>query len=303
VKINLSIKRCVCLRVGMGLSLLAFIWVSPGVAAGRPITVVAAENIYGDIARRIGGEHVSVTSILNTPAQDPHLFELAAGAARELADAQIVVINGAGYDPWTEKLLKAAPRMGRIVIDVAKLRGVNAGDNPHLWYDPTTMPAVAGTLAEAFVKADPTHDADYRARLGTTLTALARIDQRVAQMKARYAGVPVTATESAFVPMARAIGLTMRNERFQQATANGTEPSARDIAAIENDLKQRKVKALIYNKQVSDSLAQRLREVALQAAIPVVGITETCPAHQSFDDWMLGELDALDNALAHDSHS
>ena len=269
---------------------------TPALAADR-IAVVAAENFYGDIARQIGGERVAVISIMNNPEQDPHLFETTPAIVRQLAGAQIVILNGANYDPWMDKLLAAVPRPDRTVISAAQLTGRKPGDNPHLWYDPVTMPAVATALAEALAKADSTHASDYAARLKSTLATLDRISQRVAQLKAKHAGTSVTATEPVFGPMTQALGLTMRNERFQLAMMNDTEPSARDIAAFERDLKERKVKVLIYNSQVSEKLTERLRDIAAKSKVPVIGVTETMPPNVSFQDWVLGELDALDKAL------
>jgi zinc/manganese transport system substrate-binding protein len=267
-------------------------------AADGKIAVVAAENAYGDIARQIGGDRVAVTSIVSNPNQDPHLFETAPGTVRTLSEAQVVVLNGADYDPWMEKLLKAGPREGRAVISAATLMGRKPGDNPHLWYDPVTMPKVAAALAAAFSKADPAHAGDYAARLKTTLAALERINTRVAQMKTKFAGQTVTATEPVFGLMTNAIGLKMRNESFQLSMMNDTEPSARDVAAMEDDLRGRKVKALIYNSQVTEKLTERLRDIAIKAKVPVVGVTETMPAGTNFQDWVLGELDALDKALS-----
>jgi zinc/manganese transport system substrate-binding protein len=281
----------IALLLGLGQAL-------PSRAADGAISVVAAENAYGDIARQIGGGRVAVTSILSNPNQDPHLFETAPGTVRTLSGAQVVVLNGADYDPWMDKLLKAAPRAGRAVISAAALTGRKPGDNPHLWYDPATMPKVAAALADAFSKADPAHAADYAARLKTTLAGLARIDARVAQMKAKFAGQTVTATEPVFGPMTGAIGLKMRNESFQLSMMNDTEPSARDVAAMEDDLRGRKVKALLYNSQVTEKLTERLRGIAVKAKVPVVGVTETMPADTNFQDWVLGGLDALDKALS-----
>lgn len=286
-----------CLTMAAGL--LAMLATLPVIsAAEQPIAVVAAENFYGDIARQIGGDRVTVTSILNNPDQDPHLFETAPGTVRQIADARIVVINGADYDPWAEKLLQAAPRPGRVVINAAQITGQKAGANPHLWYDPATMPAVAKAIAAALSQADGAHAATYASRLEATLAKLAQIGARVAHLKTKHAGKPVTATEPVFGPMAAALGLTMRNERFQLAMMNDTEPSARDVAAFENDLKERKVKALIYNSQVSEKLTERLLAVAKKSKVPVVAVTESMPANVSYADWMLAELDALDRALS-----
>jgi zinc/manganese transport system substrate-binding protein len=285
--------------LGLALTCLIALAAPPAArAAGGAVTLVAAENFYGSIAQRIGGPPVEVVSILSSPDQDPHMFEASPAVARRLADAAIVVVNGAGYDAWAGKLLGTAPRPQRIVIDVAQLMGRKAGDNPHLWYDPATMPTVARAIAAALQKADPAHAADYATRLKTTLASLARVQARVDAMRAKYAGQPVTATEPVFGLMAEALGLTMRNRDFQTAMMNDTEPSARALAAFENDLKQHKVKALIYNRQVSEKLTERLLAIAVKAKVPVVAVSETQPAGLSFEDWMLSQLDTLDRALA-----
>lgn len=283
---------------GLTLLLALLAQAVPVRAAENKIAVVAAENFYGDITRQIGGDRVSVVSIMNNPDQDPHLFETTPGIVRQIAAAQIVILNGANYDSWMDKLLTAGSRRDRTVINAAKLTGYKPGDNPHLWYDPATMPSVAAAIAGALAKVDSAHAADYGARLKVTLAALDQITQRVAQLKAKYGGAPVTATEPVFGPMARALGLTMRNERFQLAMMNDTEPSARDVAAFESDLKERKVRLLIYNSQVSEKLTERLRDIAKRAKVPVIGVTETMPANVKFQDWLLGELDNLDKALS-----
>ena len=272
-------------------------------AAGQELkpSVVAAENFYGDIARQIGGDRVEVASILSNPDQDPHLFETTPTIVRQIAAARIVIFNGADYDAWMDKLLKAAPRVGRTVLAVAELVNKKAGDNPHLWYDPATMPTVARALAAAFSKADPAHAAHYAARLATLLAALERIGGKVAEIRAKYAGVAITATEPVFGYMASALGLKVRNERLQMAVMNDTEPSARDIAAFEQDLKEHRVRVLLYNKQTSTKLTQRMLEIARRAKIPVVGVTETQPMGMSYQDWMLTQLAELQNALAQPS--
>jgi zinc/manganese transport system substrate-binding protein len=286
------------MKIVLALAFLLALASVPGArAADGKLAVVAAENFYGDIAAQIGGDRIEIISILNNPTQDPHLFETTPGVVRQIAAAQIVILNGADYDPWMEKLLAAASRPGRIVITAAELVRAKAGDNPHLWYAPATMPALAKAVAQAFSQADSVHASDYAGRLAATLAALDRIGQRVAQIKAKHAGQAITATEPVFGPMAEALGLTMRNKNFQLAMMNDTEPSARDLASFENDLKQHKVKALLYNAQVSEKLTLRLLDIAKAAKVPVVGVTETQPANVSFQDWMLGELDALDKAL------
>jgi zinc/manganese transport system substrate-binding protein len=267
-------------------------------AANDKIALVTAENFYGDIAQQIGGDNVAVSSIMSNPDQDPHLFEVSPAVARQIASAQIIVYNGADYDPWMVKLLAASPRAGRVAIVAADLVHKKAGENPHLWYDPATMPAVAGALAAALAKADPAHADDYAARLKTFAASLTPINEKIAALRAKFAGVTVTATEPVYGYMADTLKLKMRNERLQLAIMNDTEPSARDVAGFERDLKTHKVRLLFYNKQASNKLVQHLVDVARASNIPIVGVTETCPPGMTFQEWMQSELDATEHALA-----
>jgi len=271
---------------------------APARAAEQPIAVVAAENFYGDLAKQIGGDHVAVVSIMSNPDQDPHLFETTPGTVREITGAKIVIFSGADYDPWMPKILKTAPQPGRVVIDVAMLVGKKAGDNPHLWYDPPTMPAAAKALADAFSKADPAHKDDYDARLKTFDASMKPINDKIAAIRAKYAGAPVTASEPVFGYMAAALGMKMHNEKFQLAIMNNTEPSARDVAAFENDLKHHKVRVMFFNKQASDKAVERLVNIARKSKIPVVGVTETEPTGMNYQDWMLSQLNDTEKALA-----
>jgi zinc/manganese transport system substrate-binding protein len=261
------------------------------------LSVVAAENFYGDVAQQIGGNLVDVVSIMSNPDQDPHLFETTPTVIRQVAAAQVVIFNGADYDPWMKKLLSATSRTGRIVVDVAELVGTKGGANPHLWYAPATIPAVAKALASAFSKADASHAADYASRQQAFEASLAGLQEKIDLIRAKYAGTVVTATEPVFGYMVSALGFKMRNERFQLAVMNDTEPSARDIAAFEGDLKEHKVKVLLFNKQASTKLTQRMVEVARRSNIRVVGVTETQPAGMSYQDWMLMQLNELQKAL------
>ncbi|MDC6131248.1 zinc ABC transporter substrate-binding protein, partial [Burkholderia gladioli] len=247
--------------------------------------------------KQIGGANVSVTSILSNPDQDPHLFEASPKTARALQHANLVVYNGADYDPWMAKLLAASKNATRKTIVVADLVGKKPGDNPHLWYDPATMPAAALAISAALGAADPSHKADYDANLAGFLASLKPIDAKVAALRAQYKGVPVTATEPVFGYMSDAIGLEMRNLRFQLATMNDTEASATDIAAFENDLRKRQVKVLIYNSQAEEPMTKRMLKIAKDASVPTVSVTETQPAGKTFQQWMLAQLDALGAAL------
>ena len=267
-------------------------------ANGAPVPIVAAENFYGDIAKQIGGQDVRVTSILSNPDQDPHLFEASPSVARNLSAARIVIFNGIDYDPWMAKLVDAVRAADRKTIVVADLVGRKTGDNPHIWYDPATMLALAKALAGTLADTDPDHRSGYERRLAAFQQSMEPIRSRIAGLRTRLAGTPVTATEPVFGYMFDALGMQVRNLPFQLAVMNNTEPSASDIAAFETDLKTRRVRLMVYNSQAASPIATRMSKLARASGIPVVGATETEPAGKIYQAWMLDELDAVDRALA-----
>ncbi len=277
---------------------VVFAFSSPAKAGDLPIPVVAAENFYGEVAAAVGGDRVAVESVVISAKTDPHDFEPTPSVAQQVAEARIVILNGAGYDHWMERLVEASDRPDRTVIDVATLVGAVEGDNPHLWYDPRAVPALAAALAKSLTAMDPDGAAGYESRRKDFVASLQALNQKITEIKDRYAGTPVTATEPVFGLMAQSLGLGMRNDDFQRAVMNETEPSARQIAAFEDDLKNSKVKILFYNSQVVDPLTERLLALAKQAGVPVVGVTETKPPGATYAQWMLDELDATAKALA-----
>jgi len=265
---------------------------------GAPINIVAAENFYGDIAKQLAGPNAAVTSVLSNPNEDPHLFEVNSSVARKISSARIVIYNGIDYDPWMSKLLRATTADTRRVIVVADLAHKKSGDNPHLWYEPSTMLLLGRMLSSDLADADPAHKEEYERRLQAFINSFTVLDIRIADLRKKYAGTPVTATEPVFGYMATALGLKMRNERFQLAVMNNAEPRASDTAAFESDLKNHMVRVLLYNSQATDTAAQRLLRLARQFQIPVVGVTETEPAGKNYQDWMIAQLDVLDKALS-----
>ncbi|WP_428377318.1 metal ABC transporter solute-binding protein, Zn/Mn family [Lichenicoccus sp.] len=267
----------------------------PIVAAPR---IVAAENVYGDVASQLAGAGAQVSSVLSNPNQDPHLFEASPSVARALSRATITISNGAGYDAWMSGLLAASPAAGRHDIVVGDLLGVRPGSNPHLWYDPQTMVVFAGGLTEVLDACEPARAAAHAAARDRFLASLAPVTRRIAEIRRRFGGTSVTATEPVFGLMSNALGLVMRNERFQVAVMNDAEPSTSDVVAFEDDLRSHRVAVLFYNSQAIDNAARRLLGLARTAGIPVVGVTETEPAGLTYQSWMLRELDLAEKALA-----
>lgn len=270
------------------------------VQAAEPgvIRVVAAENFYGDVVSQIGGSRVSVTSILTNPEQDPHLFEASVSTAKAISSAQLVIYNGLGYDAWMQRLLAASANPARKVIQASKLVGRKDGENPHIWYDPAAMLLIAKTVAENLQTLDPQHASEYQERLATFGRAMDEVAQKVKSMRSRFQGVNVTATEPVFAYMSDALGLVMRNESFQMAVMNETEPGASDVIRMEQDIKSRKVAVVLFNKQASSRAASRVKKLALASGVAVVGVTETLPQGMQFQQWMLSQLNEFERALS-----
>ena len=275
-----------------------FAMLSPALSAGAgEPKIVAAENFYGSVAGEIA-PGAEITSILSNPNQDPHEFTTNAATARAVADADIVIYSGIGYDPWMEKLLGAKGRPGRIVIDVADLIGAKEGDNPHIWYDPRTMPALAKKLAAVISKLDPTQAGDVQQRVAEFQKSMQPELAKIAELKAVTAGVEVTATEPVFGYMADALGFRMLNNDFQIKIMNDAEPSADETEAFEQSLKSGRAKILFYNSQVTDPTTERMQAMARQAGVPVVGVTETQPPDEKrYIGWMRHELAAVEATL------
>jgi zinc/manganese transport system substrate-binding protein len=253
------------------------------------LSIVAAENFYGGVAQQIAGNSAKVTSIMSNPNQDPHEFTTDAATAMAVANADIVIYNGIGYDDWMSKLLGVQGKPGRIVIRVADLIEAKAGDNPHIWYDPRTMPALAAKLAEILKQTN---------HLAAFQTEMNAVTSKIAEIKSAHAGTTVTATEPVFGYMADALGFKMENYSFQLAVMNDTEVSFQQASDFEKSLHDKSMKILFYNSQVSDPVTQLVRENAKKAGVTVIGVTETQPPDaKNYADWMLSELNEVEAAL------
>lgn len=268
--------------------------------ASARVRVVAAENVYGAIARQIGGRRVEVSSILSDPDADPHLFEPGTQHALAVARAAVVIQNGAGYDAFMGRLEAAAPSGGRIVITVADVLGVRgAGANPHLWYDVPRLGRIGAAIAGALERADPAHRALYAAGLLRFDGSLAPLRRVVASIRARFGGRPVAYTEPVPGYLLAAAGLPVRTPAaFARAIEDGTEPSPQAVAAMQALLTGRRVRVLLVNTQAQSAMTLRMRAAAQAAGIPVVGVRETQPAGVSFQRWQLDQARALLRALA-----
>ena len=270
------------------------------VISGPAIAALGTENFYADLLEQVGGARVKASSLLNDPNADPHEFEAGPRAAQAVADSRLVIVNGVGFDDFMDKLLAASPRPDRVVIDVQALLGRRDDVNAHLWYDPATMPKVADAAAAALMRLDPENGAYFAAQEDRYLASLKPIGDKVAALKARYAGVPVAFTEPVAGYLTEAIGLkVLTPPAFQEAIAAGTDPAPADVAAERDLLTGKTVKVLLYNSQVATPLTKDIRELAERSGVPVVGFAETIPpAFTTFQEWQLAQLDELEKALA-----
>jgi len=268
--------------------------------AGGKLDVVAAENVYGDIAAQIGGPHVSVTSILTSPSADPHLFEPSTSSGLAVAGAKVVLQNGLGYDAFMTRLENAAPSKGRVVVAMADVLGVHGTDaNPHLWYDVPKLDRIATAIAAAFSRADPSHAVAYRRGLHRFERSLAPLRREVATTRARFGGAPVAYTEPVPGYLVAAAGLrNLAPASFTRLIEEGTEPSASAVAAMSELVAQHRIRVLLYNSQAISPITARLRAAAQNAGIPVVPVSETLPPHKTFQHWQLRQARALADALA-----
>ncbi len=254
-------------------------------SASAETQIVAAENFYGGVAAKVAGQEATVTSIMSNPNQDPHEFQTDAATAKAVAEADIVIYSGIGYDDWMEKLLAVPGKETRTVINVSKLIGAKDGDNPHIWYNPETMPALVSQLAEVLKK--PEAVAEFSEEMKPLL-------DEIAALKPKTTGLKVTATEPVFGYMATALGMEMLNYDYQLATMNDTDPSFQQTADFENSLKSKTAKVLFYNNQVTDPSTQQMQAIAKASGVPIVGVSETEPPDAgSYGAWMLSQLRAL----------
>jgi zinc/manganese transport system substrate-binding protein len=263
-------------------------------ARSQSLAVVAAESVYGNIVSQIGGSRVSVTSILSDPNADPHLYEPGTANALAVAKAKVVIQNGLGYDAFMSRLESASPNGHRDVITIADVLGISGKNaNPHLWYDVPALNRIAAAIAGGLEQADATNAAHYRQGLAKFEASLTPLRNEVAALRRSFAGEPVPGYLRA------AAGIrNVAPDSFTRAIEDGSEPSPSAVAQMTALAGDHKIKVLLYNSQTVSPITSRIRSAAQKAGIPIVGVTETLPPGQTFQQWQLGQAKALYAALA-----
>ena len=291
-----------------GLFALAAVSAAAGCGTAQPPTppgvvrVVAGENFWGNIAAQVGGRHVRVTSILSSPAADPHLYESDVANAIAVAEAKLVIMNGAGYDTFLSQLAGATTHRGRVVLSVQHVLGASGrpGTNPHFWYDIPRVPRVAAAIEAALARLEPRDAAFFAAGLAMFDRSLGPAEAELRTIRRRYRGAPVAYTERLPGYLLQAAGLrVLTPPGFAAAIEDGNEPSPQDTLAMDQLLTGRKVRVLLYNAQAASPVTQHARVLARQAGVPVVALTETMPsAFRTYQAWQLAQETALQRALA-----
>jgi zinc/manganese transport system substrate-binding protein len=273
---------------------------STSTSAAPVFQVVAAENFWGSIAQQLAGSKATVRSIIVNPDTDPHSYQPSAGDARTMAGAKFAIVNGIGYDKWASQLLAANPVSGRTVLDVGNLLGMKEGDNAHQWYSPSSVQKVINAITGAYDKIDPAEKAYFAAQKKHFETvSLKPYDQLRAQIRQRFAGVPVGYSESIFEPLGQSMGLKLLTPySFAKAVAEGTEISARDKQTVDSQAQHRLIKVWVYNSQNATPDIQRINTIAKQQHIPIATVTETLsPTTLNFEQWQVTQLRGLIKAL------
>ncbi len=287
--------------ISVRISLFLFFLLINTLVYAAPIRILAAENFYAQVAQEIGGDRVQISSILNNPNQDPHLFTANPSIAILIKNADIIVYNGIGYDAWMERLIDALGSQRQSILIISALLGKKNGDNPHIWYDPTTMLIYAHTLCQQLIRKDPQNAGFYTQRLQKFTDNYQSLRTMIRNFKQKHLNLPVIATEPVFNYMANALGMRMYGSAFQISVMNGIEPSPRQIQAFIEAMRTQ-VKLLLYNQQVSSPLTQAMEQLARKNAIAISAVSETLPPHTSYLNWMKEQLIQIDQALHDNTH-
>jgi zinc/manganese transport system substrate-binding protein len=267
-------------------------------SSSTAINVVAAENFYGDMVKQLGGNHVSVTSILSDPNIDPHQYESNAQTAIQVSKAQLVIENSGGYDGWMDKILSGSPNSNRLVLKGYDVAQVKLPENVHVWYSIDNAATIAQTITDDLKKLDPADAATFDSNLQTFKQSLQPIQQKIVAIKSKYAGTPVGLTETIYLYQAAPLGLNVLTPfEFQKAMAEGNEPPADTVVTAENQINHHLIKVLIYNEQTVTPSTTKLENDARAQNIPIVPVTETMPPGKTYQTWMLDQLNTLEQDL------
>lgn len=261
------------------------------------IEVVASVNQWGTVAKTLGGDNVNVTSIINSTNVDAHDYEPTTSDIAKLQKAQVIIVNGAGYDAWA---VKAAQSANATIVNAAAVGGVNDGENPHVWFSADVRKAVAQAITEAYERADAAKKSDFDKLHDQWKSEENNVESKIAEVKQKSDGLAYAATESVASYLAEDMGLTDATPSgYARATASESEPTPTDIKQFTDALKAGEIKLLVVNTQEESELTGKITNAAKSANVPMVNLTEQMPEqYDSLTAWMEGLVDAFSQVIA-----
>lgn len=261
------------------------------------IEVVASVNQWGTVAKTLGGDNVNVTSIINSTNVDAHDYEPTTSDIAKLQKAQVIIVNGAGYDAWA---VKAAQTANATIVNAAEVGGVNDGENPHVWFSADVRKAVAQAITEAYEQADAAKKNDFDKMNDRWTAEENNVESKIAEVKQKTDGLAYAATESVASYLAEDMGLTDATPSgYARATANESEPTPTDIKQFTDALKAGEIKLLVVNTQEESELTGKITDAAKSVEVPMVELTEQMPEqYDSLTAWMGGLVDTFSQAIA-----
>ncbi|SIR67240.1 metal ABC transporter solute-binding protein, Zn/Mn family [Williamsia sterculiae] len=270
-----------------------------GAAGGSKPTLVTSTDVWGSVAKTVAGDNATVTALFTSPDGDPHEFTPSAKDTATIADADVVLLNGGHYDQYMED----APKGSANVIDAFDLLGANGRPgqvNEHVFYDLELVGGVAQKVADALSQKDSAHAAAYKANAAAFETKIDGLRTAVAKIKAAHDGAKVAQTEPLAYYLLDEAGLKDATPSgFEDAVEGDQTPSAADIAATEDLIGRKQVRALLYNAQAVDDTTEQLLSRADTVKLPVVQLTETLPRGVTdYIAWQQTNIDAIGKAVA-----
>lgn len=257
------------------------------------VKVVASTNVWGSVASAVGGDLVEVTSIISDPAGDPHSYQLTPRDAAALGGADLVVVNGGGYDESVVEAAGDAPRK----IEAFALAGPEA-DNEHVWYRIATVAVVGDEIAEQLAQVQPDAAEEFRANAAAFTEDLKTLMGEVDELAVIGGGAEVASTEPIAYYLFKDAALPdVTPPEFTEAIEEETDPPAAAVAELQDMIVNREVRLLAHNPQTESPVVAELQAKARESGVPVVELTETLPPGQDYLTWMGGQVESLSTAL------
>lgn len=259
------------------------------------VKITATTDFYGEVAKKVAGNKGNVTSVITNPNVDPHDYEPTTKVAKNLTGSKLVIANGIGYDGWMDKLMKSNKKADYIKVGEDLMDKKN-GDNPHLWYNPKTMPKLANTIATKLGKLQPKNKQYFKKNAKKYIASLKPVNAKISQLQkvaAKSKNKNVYVSEPVFDYALEAMGFKVGNPQFENDTEKDIDPSPKTIRNMQNGIKNHKIAFFVYNSQVDDKTVNNLVSLSHKNNVPVLKVTETLPNGKNYKSWMMSQYNNL----------